>query len=389
MPEQNTPDQPQSTTVIDRKSVKALLASSDEASQHWLIEGLIREGDQVVLAGAPKSGKSFLAFQMALAVATGCNHRGLPWFLFENFKLPSSGDPHKVLFFSLEMGAGVMRSRLVPWKGLALPQGLTSIEDIENLEFVFSIDGRSTLALDDEKSIAYEAVRAVIEEAKPHLVIFDTFVRVHSLDENDNVSMAKLMDNLAALCVTPDATAPNKKRKVAHVIIHHLRKPGMERWRNQSVIDAVRGAGSIIGAADLVLGMASSDSGTTLEFCCRHLPPIDDKKLTSNPDGEGPVVFEEAPRSPAEDRRPKGKQDKKQENAIEAAKAALAGLGGVIKKVTIGELQEFIPAERRVSPEMLIKHASRAETADWKFHPAKNGGKSIRQNFWERTSPHP
>ena len=47
---------------VDIRTVQQLMSHSDEPEQAWLIDNLLRDGGQVVLAGAPKSGKSFFAF---------------------------------------------------------------------------------------------------------------------------------------------------------------------------------------------------------------------------------------------------------------------------------------------------------------------------------------
>jgi KaiC/GvpD/RAD55 family RecA-like ATPase len=54
--------------IID--SISDLLDAANERDV-WILDGLIEEGDQVVLSGPPKAGKSLMVSQMALAVASG------------------------------------------------------------------------------------------------------------------------------------------------------------------------------------------------------------------------------------------------------------------------------------------------------------------------------
>ncbi|HOX63997.1 MAG TPA: AAA family ATPase [Verrucomicrobiota bacterium] len=386
---------------VDIRSVSELLKSPDGDDQAWLVENLIREGDQVVLAGPPKSGKSFLAFQLAMAVVQGVNHEGNAWFLKPEFALPNVS-PRRVLFFSLEMGAGVMRSRLLPWKDVKSPKGRAT-EEISDLKFIFSVGGRSTLNLEHQDDAVFKAVQAVVEKHRPHLVIFDTFVRVHGLNENENVEMAALMQNLQDICTLPDEAKPGTTRRVTHVIVHHLRKPGKEFWSNASVIDAVRGAGSIIGAADLILGMGVTREGQRkLEFCCRHLPerePLllefdevaDAQVEQSNQPRNTVVVFREfkAPPKPPGTTLNTPKLHKNTQLAIDEVGRILTEEFkdyGAHPKVTVGQILDKLPADKTLSPEALCKNAKAVMAEDW-FYVGGFSGKS-RRNYWERKNPH-
>jgi hypothetical protein len=383
---------------IDIRSVHQLLSPSDETEPAWLIENLIREGDQVVLAGAPKSGKSFFAFQLAMAVAQGRNHLGEGWFLLPEFGLPRQVK-RKVIFFSLEMGPSVVRSRLRPWKRLSNETDVP-FEAMEDLKFVFSIGGRSTLDLGDSRGDVYKSVQQLVSDEKPHLVVFDTFVRVHGFDENDNVRMASLMQNLLDLCEIPDEARPGQTRRIAHLIIHHLRKPGKEHHWNGSVIDAVRGAGSIIGAADLILGMAVDRSNRRkLEFCCRHLPQMDDIDLDSHevPPRDDPdrklrhdsmVLFSQAPKKP-EPERPVGRKLRAPtQRAVDEVKNILetnfkeAEPGA---KVTVQEALGMLPDDVDVNGGTLCEHGKAVHAKGW-IYRGKKGSKSQTKCWWERES---
>jgi hypothetical protein len=389
---------PKPSPHVDIRTVQQLLSPSDEAEPAWLIENLIREGDQVVLAGAPKSGKSFFAFQLAMAVAQGRNHEGDGWFLMPDFTLPQQAQ-RKVLFFSLEMGPSVVRSRLRPWKSLP-SEADANVETMERLKFVFSVGGRSTLDLGDSSGDVYLAVRGLIKHEKPHLVVFDTFVRVHGLDENDNVRMAALMQNLLDVCEIPDESHHGRTRRIAHLIVHHLRKPGKEAHWNSSVIDAVRGAGSIIGAADLILGMAVDRSERRkLEFCCRHLPQMDDVNLASHevPPQIGSerksrkdsmLLFAKAPEKPEAEKPVGRKLRAPTQRAVDAVKQILetrfqgAEVGA---KVTVQEALGMLPDDVDVNGGTLCEHGKAVRAIGWVYR-GKKGSKSQTQCWWERKS---
>lgn len=383
---------PESSPTVDIRSVKDLFESSAEPLS-WIIKDLIREGDQVILAGPPKSGKSFLAFQLAMAVATGCNHRGQNTFLSSRFEITKADNPRNVLYFSLEMGPGVMKARLTPWGTLG---GGTPPSKIDNLKYVFGINGRSTLQLDDRGSEAYRSLGTLIAKESPVLIIFDTFVRIHSLDENDNVRMAALMENLLNLCEVDDNNTRGGKRRIAHVIVHHLRKLGPDWRANRSIIEAVRGAGSIIGAADLILGMNTADRTKELrklEFCCRHLSTIDD--LTLEPAGErtGPVVFqaiETPPDTPPPPRAP-GKQEARRLRLYEAIRKALTE-EKVAESVPLQFLLDKVAphldkSDKVPGAAMFVTACRDVKVEGWILKASSQKG--LRDNLWERDSPKP
>lgn len=333
-----------------------------------------------------------------MAVAQGRNHQGDRWFLLPDFTLPEQAK-RNVLFFSLEMGAGVVRSRLRPWKGVSSGADV-NIETMEQLKFVFNVGGRSTLDLGDSRGDVYGAVRDLIKHEKPHLVVFDTFVRVHGLDENDNVRMAALMQNLLNLCEIPDEQRPGRTRRIAHLIVHHLRKPGKETYWNSSVIDAVRGAGSIIGAADLILGMAvDRNERRKLEFCCRHLPQMDDIELEScevpprtgterRSGRDSMLLFSKAPEKPKFEQPVARKLRAPTQRAVDAVKQILETTfqgAEVGTKVTVREALELLPPDVDVNGGTLCDHGKAVRANGWVYR-GKKGSKAQAQCWWERKS---
>jgi RecA-family ATPase len=131
----------------------------------WVLEGLIEAGDQVVLAGAPKSGKSLMASQIALAVASGGKFLG--------WKAPTQ---RKVLYVNLELRPKRFGRRLIAQVGgarhLSHHTNLLTINDLRTLDIL-------NPTLRDEFA---ELVRSENIE----LVIWDVLARMHGEDENGN-----------------------------------------------------------------------------------------------------------------------------------------------------------------------------------------------------------
>jgi hypothetical protein len=292
----------------------------DGSEKEWIVDDLIRPGDQVLIAGAPKSGKSLLALQLATIVALGGEYpeRGRTGVLFgsplaasktddqEKWKPPQVKKPRKVLYLSLEMGERSVGARLrkqlkglgfkLPdGEGTALPEELSALP----LFHVFSLpanednaDPRRGLRLvvtkpkgrGEQPTLEYgpdfEDLKRLISTIAPDLVILDTLIQTHQLNENSNIEMKAVMQAIRAACVRPslasvpaderNARDPKKGRKnkstgaaeekVAHVIVHHMRKDFGQSYGGGGV-ESMRGAGSIHSEADLVLAMKMSRKG--------------------------------------------------------------------------------------------------------------------------------
>jgi hypothetical protein len=279
------------------------LLSRSFPDQEWIVKDLIHRGDQVVLAGPPKIGKSMLATQLAAQVAFGAGS-----FIDEQFAITSGG--RKVLFFSLEMNEPMLAERL----GKAYSKEEDRVIDAK-LAFIFrvrdpnSYDELSSFDVIDfetfSESRAKKAGRAhlsdegvviqqIIEVEKPDLVIFDTLIRIHSLDENNNVAMSQLLKHVRQICSYPEDQTqgtdrtdvkPNR-RKVAHVLVHHTRKESanivgpMNRDAN-----AVRGAGAIHAEADLVLTLSEwgKKGALMVSFSARRVETPDEIFIKMDP----------------------------------------------------------------------------------------------------------
>jgi RecA-family ATPase len=176
-------------------------------TRRFIVDGLIQQGDLVLLAGRPKSGKSWLLLQLAQAVDAGT-----PFLRRATTKT-------RVLYLALEDGERRIHERLNirKWR----PQSAT---------FAF---GMMPLAKGDGL--------AQIEAAIPGhgLVMIDTLRAAcgPGVDENDNAAMGAIVQSLADL---------SHRSGAAIFASHHTRKGDAE-----DVFDLIRGAGAIRGAYDV------------------------------------------------------------------------------------------------------------------------------------------
>lgn len=169
-----------------------LAARAEERS--WLVTGLWSEQAVGIIGGEPKCCKSFLALDLAVAVAAGtpCLRR---------FAVPHPG---RVLLYAAEDALHIVRRRL---DGICAAAGLSLAElDVQ----VITVP---TLRLD------LDADRTRLEETvatlKPRLLVLDPFVRLHRIDENVSGEVAPLLAFLREL---------QRCHAIAVILVHHARK---------------------------------------------------------------------------------------------------------------------------------------------------------------------
>lgn len=162
--------------------------------RRWLIEGLWSAEAVGILGGEPKCCKSFLALDMAVAVASGtpCLRR---------FPTIQRG---RVLLFAAEDSAAVVRQRLT---GIAAAVGLP----LKSLDIHVIVAPVLRLDIELDQRRLEETVHAL----RPILLVLDPFVRLHRIDENVSAEVAPLLDYLRGL---------QRRHRVAVVLVHHARK---------------------------------------------------------------------------------------------------------------------------------------------------------------------
>lgn len=191
----------------------------------WAVEDwLVRRGI-VVLAGEPKVGKSWVAMDLALALATGGKFLG---------SLPVLDGPSRVLYVDAENNE-FMVGRRVHQLVAGRPISLAGRE-AGRLRFLMGGDSN----LDD--SGIRQRFFTEVAEFRPQFTILDTLVRMHRRDENSNTEMARFFG---------DVIKPLQSQHRSGVIaLHHLSKPGL--YGGGDPVNRIRGAGDIVAAADQI-----------------------------------------------------------------------------------------------------------------------------------------
>ena len=170
---------------------------AERAEEHrWLVTGLWAEQAVGIVGGEPKCCKSFLALDLAVAVASGtpCLRR---------FPVSRAG---RVLLFAAEDALHIVRRRL---EGIAAAAGV-ALADLD-IQVITSPVLRLDLEA-DRRNLA-----ETVAHLQPRLLILDPFVRLHRIDENASSEVAPLLAYLREL---------QRRHGTAVLLVHHARKGG-------------------------------------------------------------------------------------------------------------------------------------------------------------------
>jgi AAA domain len=163
--------------------------------RRWLVDELFSSASVGLLGGPPKAFKTFVAAELALAVATGSK-------AFGRFAVP---DPGPVLFFGAEDPPPDLRIR---FDGVARAHRL----DLAKAP-LFLLD-IAQLRLDDTGHL--DRLQRTVALHKPRLLVLDPFVRlVAGLDENSARDVSAVLGSLRTL---------QREQDVSILLVHHMRK---------------------------------------------------------------------------------------------------------------------------------------------------------------------
>jgi hypothetical protein len=240
--------------------------------RRWLVEDLWAAEAVGIVGGEPKCCKSFLALDLAVAVAAGrpCLRR---------FAVPQAG---RVLLYAAEDALPVVRRRL---EGIAAAVGV-ALADLD-IHVITAPSLRLDLATDQERLAATAA------QLRPRLLILDPLVRLHRVDENAATEVAPLLAYLRDL---------QRRLALAVVLVHHARKGA----GNVRAGQALRGSSELHawGDSNLYLRRHGSDLTLTIEHRAAAAPG--DLPLALHGDGDALAlrVLAARPTAPPPERDP-------------------------------------------------------------------------------------
>lgn len=182
------------TAVEPLPNCRAGQLQRTHTQERWLIEALWAEQGVGVLGGAPKCCKSWMALEMATAIAAGIPCLG-------HFAVPNPGP---TLVYLAEDALPDVRDRIA---SLCNARGL----NLDTLDL--HVITAPALRLDVEDD--FRRLVATVEAIQPRLLVLDPFVRLHHADENRAGEIAAILGRLRAL---------QRARKLAILVVHHARK---------------------------------------------------------------------------------------------------------------------------------------------------------------------
>ena len=225
------------------------------AERQWLVDGLWGRQAVGIVGGEPKCGKSFLALDLAVAVAAGvpCLRR-----------FPAA-QPGPVLMFAAEDAGHIVRRRL---QGIAAAAGAgfetldIAVIDVPVLRLDHAADRQRLL-----ETVARHGSR---------LLVLDPLVRLHGVDENAVSEIAPILGFLRDV---------QRRSGAAVLLVHHARKSGAGRPGQ-----ALRGSSELHAWGDSNLYLRRRDGRIVMTVEHRAAPGLADVAIELADEGEGPAL---------------------------------------------------------------------------------------------------
>jgi hypothetical protein len=206
-------------TPFPVRRVDEIAPRSDET--RWLVEGLFAASSVGLIGGPPKAFKTWVAAELALAVAAGTP-------AFGRFATPRAGP---VLFFGAEDPLPDLRSRF---------EGIARARSIDLRHALLLLLDIAELRLDDPRQL--DRLRRTVACHAPALLVLDPLVRVARIDENSAQEVSALLGALRTL---------QREHAVTVLLVHHMRKSPAAHPAQQ-----LRGSGDFSAWADSALYLA-------------------------------------------------------------------------------------------------------------------------------------
>jgi len=207
------------------------LLSTEEPALEWLIENVWVDRSRGFIAGNPGVGKTWLALEMLLAVASGRPCLGK----FKVKQMP-------VLLMEEEGSERNLKRRL---HAMARARAMTPA-DTANIHF--GIRQGVKIPQNTPEITRYCHAEGI------GLIIFDSLRRFHGMDENSSSEMQAVLDSFAALHTLTESSL---------ILIHHLGK-GSRETDHRPVFERMRGSSDFWAWRDCIIGLEGQEGANSV-----------------------------------------------------------------------------------------------------------------------------
>lgn len=243
--------------------VRHVTQVEEQRGHAWLVERLCALHAAAVTGGTPKTCKTWLGCEIAVAVATGAPALG-------RFPVCHQGT---VLFYGAEDTQPALRTRfegIGRARGLSLRAAPLYLLDLTDLR----IDRLDHLA----------RLRATVAREKPALVVLDPFVRITRVDENSAAEVSAVLGDLRAI---------QREFHTTVLLAHHMRKSPSGHKGYQ-----LRGSGDFAAWHDSAMYLSGCPDDLTLHVEHRSAPAPDPLRMRLVKTADPHLTIVDAPSRP-------------------------------------------------------------------------------------------
>ena len=207
------------------------LAVANLPDEEWILEDLIAEGKITILAADTGVGKSMLAEQIGIAVASGIGE-------VMGFKIPSA---KRVLFINLEMTDRDLQKRLL---NMLKTPGIKGSSWDKNLKVTSAGEEGKTLMFD---SVWERIEDTIVEEERYDLIIVDNLYTSITADEESNKELKRVIQKMHEVA--------GIKGSALLLIAHHIKH---NKERDYLDVATIHGASSLQNNVQIIFQIAKS-----------------------------------------------------------------------------------------------------------------------------------
>ena len=227
-------------------TLKEIINDHSPMPEPIIKNGILLDKTMLVIVGPPKSKKTFLAQNLALAIASGKS--------FANFEITK---PKKVLYFLAEGGYYPNRDRL---------QKMGAYFSEKYMEdFMLSLFSYLPINHNDDYNTMYNLIKASGAE----VVVIDPLIKFHDVDENSASQISDVFGRIRELI---------QELEISVKLVHHTGKV---------VSKGGRGSSALVGEYDSCITIKinkDSPNSINLSYDTRHTESPISNQIHFNPD---------------------------------------------------------------------------------------------------------